>query len=73
MYDIIMLNKDSFIKLMHMAASVRETRAICKSFSLKTRVNSKLATAIRYLIYKYSTFLRHKVPHSKLCDGHIHT
>jgi len=28
MYDITMLNKDSFIKSMHMAASVRETRAV---------------------------------------------
>jgi len=26
-----MLNKDSFIKFMHIAASVRETRAVCKS------------------------------------------
>jgi len=26
-----MLNKDSFIKFMHMAASVRETRAVHKS------------------------------------------
>jgi len=25
-----MLNKDSFIKLMHMAASMRETRAVYK-------------------------------------------
>jgi len=27
-YDITILNKDSFIKFMHMAASVRETRAV---------------------------------------------
>jgi len=26
-----MLNKDSFTKFMHMAASMRETRAVCKS------------------------------------------
>jgi len=26
-----MLNKDSFIKFMHMATSVRETCAVCKS------------------------------------------
>jgi len=26
-----MLNKDSFIKFMHMAASVRENCAVCKS------------------------------------------
>jgi len=25
-----MLNEDSFIKFMHMIASVRETRAVCK-------------------------------------------
>jgi len=29
-YDITPLNKDSFIKLMHMAASVRETYAVYK-------------------------------------------
>jgi len=26
-----MLHKDSFIKFMHVVASVRETRAVCKS------------------------------------------
>jgi len=30
-HDITMLNKDSFITFMHMAAPVRETRAVCKS------------------------------------------
>jgi len=30
------LNKDSFNKFMHMAALVRETRAVCKSFHSKT-------------------------------------
>jgi len=50
---------------MHMAASVREACVIYKSFSLKTRINPKLATAVRYLIYKHSTFLHHKVTHSK--------
>jgi len=30
-YDITVLNQDSFVKFMHMAASVRETRAIHKS------------------------------------------
>jgi len=29
--------------------------------SLKTRITPELATAFRYLIYKHSTFLRHKV------------
>jgi len=28
--------------------------------SLKTRITPKLATAVRYLIYKHSTFLCHK-------------
>jgi len=31
MYDITLLNQDSFVKFMHMAASVRETRAVHKS------------------------------------------
>jgi len=61
-----MLNKDSFIKLMHMAASLRETRAVYKQItpqhnSLKTRITPKSGTAFKYLIYKHSTFLRHKV------------
>jgi len=30
-YDITALNQDSFVKFMHMAASVRETRAVHKS------------------------------------------
>jgi len=29
--------------------------------SFKTRITPKLPTAFRYLIYKHSTFLRHKV------------
>jgi len=42
---------------MHMAASVRETRAVpCTNHS-----TVKLATAIRYQIYKHSRFLYHKV------------
>jgi len=35
-----MLNKNSFIEFMHMAASVRETRAGCKS--LHSTTHSKL-------------------------------
>jgi len=31
-YDITVLNQDSFVKFMHMAASVREIRAVHKSF-----------------------------------------
>jgi len=31
MYNVTMLNKDSLMKLMHMAATVRETRAVYKS------------------------------------------
>jgi len=31
-----MFNKASFIKFMHMAASVRETRAVCKSLNHST-------------------------------------
>ena len=68
-----MLSKDSFTEFMHMAASVRETCAIFKSLSLKTTINANLATAIKSLIYKHSTFLHHKVTHSKLCNDHIHT
>jgi len=61
-YDITVLNQDSFVKFMHMAASVRETRAVHKALhsSLKTKIKTPLAPAIRYLIYKHITFLRHK-------------
>jgi len=52
-----MLNKDSFIKFMHMAASVKETCAAFKSFSLKTTINLKLAIAIRYLISQNYTLI----------------
>jgi len=31
-YDITVLNQDSFVKFMHMAVSVKETRAVHKSF-----------------------------------------
>jgi len=58
-----MLNKDSCIKFMHMAASVRETCRIQitpQHNSLKTRITPNLDTAFRYLICKQSTFLRHK-------------
>jgi len=62
-YDITVLNRDSFVKFMHMAAAVRETRAAHKSIhsSLNTRLKTPLAAAIRHLIYKHITFLRHKV------------
>jgi len=62
-YDITVLNQDSFVKFMHLAASVRETRAVHKSHhsSLNTILKTPLAAAIRYLIYKHITFLRHKV------------
>jgi len=35
-----MLNIDPFVKFMHMAAPVRETRAVCKS--LHSKINWKL-------------------------------
>jgi len=47
-----------------MAASVRETGALFKSLystTLKIRITPKLATAFRYLIYKRSKFVRHKI------------
>ena len=65
-YDITVVNLDSFVKFMHMAASVRETRS-CRTQitpqhnSLNTGIKTLLAAAIRYLIYKHITFLRHKV------------
>jgi len=33
---MIMLNKDSFIKFMYMATSVKETRGLCKSLHSTT-------------------------------------
>ena len=63
-YDITTLNKDSYIKFMHMAASVRDpcrTQINPQHNSLKTRITTKLAAAFRYLTYKHSAFLRHKV------------
>ena len=36
MYDITMLNKDSFIELMHMAASLSEILAVFKSLHTTT-------------------------------------
>jgi len=50
-----------------MAVLVRETRNVYKSLHNTAPwkpgelPSPKLATAIRYLIYKHSTFLRHKV------------
>jgi len=50
--------------------------------SLKSRITPKLATVFRCLIYKHSTFLRHKViralPNATVlctlyCNGHDHT
>jgi len=49
---------------MHMAASVRETvpsQITLQHDSFKTRITPKLAAAIRYLIYKRTTFFGHKV------------
>jgi len=51
---------------MHMAASVKETRDVCKSIHSTT--DWKLDELPSYLpesdIYKHSTFLRHKVIHA---------
>jgi len=63
-HDITVLNQDSFVKVMHMAASVRDpcrTQITPQHNSLNTRIKTPLAAAIRYLIYKHITFLRHKV------------
>jgi len=49
---------------MHMTTSVRDRCRIQitpQHNSLKTRTTPKLAITIRYLIYKHSTFLHHKV------------
>jgi len=52
MYDITMPNKNSFIKFMHMTASVRETHPCRMQITpqhdtFKTRITPKLAIAIR--------------------------
>jgi len=63
-YDITVLNQDSFVKFMHMAASERDpwrTQITPQHNALNTRIKTPLAAAIRYLIYKHITFLRHKV------------
>jgi len=50
-YDITMLNKDSFVKMMHMAASVRETRVVyktwCKILTTPTQQDEKTRTESR--------------------------
>jgi len=65
MYDITVLNQDSFVKFMHMAASVRETQCHTQITpqhnSLNTRRKTPFAAAIRYLIYKHIAFLHHNV------------
>jgi len=67
-----MLNKDSsfmhgfkFFKFQtHVSISERDRCRIQitpQHNSLNTKITPKLATAVRYLIYKHSTFLPHKV------------
>jgi len=57
------VEQDSFCKFMHQAASVKETRAVYTNSTaqLIENYNYSQATAFRYLIYKHSTFLRHKL------------
>jgi len=51
---------------MHAPGSISERNLYCMQItpqhnSLKTRITFKLPAAFGYLIYKHSTFLRHKV------------
>jgi len=62
-----MLNKDSFIKFMHMVGGQHQwERPVpysnhSKAQLMETGRTPKLATIFRDLIYKQNTFLRHKI------------
>ena len=68
-----MLNKDSFIEFMHMAASERESRGVYNSLhstaQIENKKTPKLPTAFSYLIQCSSTGFRGTLGFRGTCGG----
>jgi len=76
-----MLNKDPFLKFMHMAASVKEPRDVCKSLHSPTHrklevnyhstvTTPKLANNTAMVIITLVTANGHKSHTDQVCNGH---